>query len=138
MSAIWSYAAHKWYFSHYPAMSTMIVYDMREGMEELIQEYGFEKKFSVQKTLFVDECLNNLSVLAEVETVFLSGIHSHDRNIILKYCIEHDISIYVIPRIGDVIMSGAKKCICFIFRFFDWNVYHPSPFICLLREVLTS
>ena len=59
--------------------------------------------------MFIDECLNNLSVLDEVETVFLSGIHSHDRNIILKYCIEHDISVYVIPRIGDVIMSGAKK-----------------------------
>lgn len=51
MSAIWSYAAHKWYFSHYPAMSTMIVYDMREGMEELIQEYGFEKKILCSENL---------------------------------------------------------------------------------------
>ena len=134
MSAIWSYAAHKWYFSHYPAMSTMIVYDMREGMEELIQEYGFEKKFSVQKTLFVDECLNNLSVLAEVETVFLSGIHSHDRNIILKYCIEHDISIYVIPRIGDVIMSGAKKMHMFHLPILRLERYHPSPFYLFIKR----
>ena len=122
--------AHKWYFSHYPAKSTMIVYDMREGMEDLIQEYGFEKKFSVQETLFIDECLDNLCALDKVETVFLSGIHSHDRNIILKYCIEHDISVYVIPRIGDVIMSGAKKCTCFIFQFFVWNDIIHRHFTC--------
>ena len=134
MSAIWSYAAHKWYFSHYPAMSTMIVYDMREGMEELIQEYGFEKKFSVQKTLFVDECLNNLSVLAEVETVILSGIHSHHRNIILKYCIEHDITIYVIPRIGDVILSGAKKMHMFHLPILRLERYHPSPFYLFIKR----
>ena len=136
MSAIWSYAAHKWYFSHYPAMSTMIVYDMREGMEELIQEYGFEKKFSVQKTLFIDECLNDLSVLAEVETVFLSGIHSHDRNIILKYCIEHDISIYVIPRIGDVIMSGAQPMHMFHLPMLRVGRYMASPEFLFVKRAM--
>ena len=135
MSILWAYMAHKWYFSHYPAKSTMIVYDMREGMEDLIQEYGFEKKFSVQETLFIDECLDNLCALDKVETVFLSGIHSHDRNIILKYCIEHDISVYVIPRIGDVIMSGAKKMHMFHLPILRLERYHPSPFYLLIKRL---
>ena len=37
-----------------------------------------------------------------MEAVFLSGIHSHDRNIVLKYCIDKRVRAYVIPRIGDV------------------------------------
>lgn len=135
MSTFWSYAAHKWYFSRYPAMSTMIIYDMREGMEELIQEYGFEKKFSVQKTVFIEECLDNLPMLNQVETVFLSGIHSHDRNIILKYCIEQDISVYVIPRIGDVIMSGARKTHMFHLPILRLERYHPSPFYLFIKRI---
>lgn len=72
-----------------------------------MQEYGLEKKFKICAAMSVQQTLANREALDNMETVFLSGIHSHDRNILLKYCVEHDITVYVIPRIGDVLMSGA-------------------------------
>ena len=76
----------------------------------------------------------NLSVLDDVKTVFLSGIHSHDRNIILKYCVEADITVYVIPRVGDVIMSGAKVMHMFHLPMLRVGRYHPSPIFLTIKR----
>lgn len=105
----WAVLAHRWYFHQFKPQKSAVVYDVREGMEKLIDDYGFSKKFKVTSTMPVTECLEKLDSLKALDTVFLSGIHSHERNIILKYCIANSVRVMVIPRIGDVIMSGAKK-----------------------------
>lgn len=127
LSLAWSIIVHKWYFWKFPPQKTLIVYDTRVGMKKLISDYGFEKKFDVQDTVYVKECLENLSMLCEVNTVFLSGIHSHDRNVLLKYCVEHGILVYVIPRVGDVLMSGAKQMHMLHLPILRVGRYHPSP-----------
>ena len=86
---------------------TIVVYDVRRGVENLIKDYGLDSKYDVKKVLTVDECLNDLEVLNGAKTVFLSGVHSHERNIILKYCVMNNINTLIIPRVGDVLMSGA-------------------------------
>lgn len=127
ISFIWCFLAQHWYFRAFPPQKTMIVYDVREGMEKLINQYDLQKKFQVEEVLQVEECLDNLHKLDKIETVFLSGIHSHDRNIILKYCIEHHIKVYVIPRVGDVLMSGAKQVHMFHLPMFRIGRYDPQP-----------
>ena len=109
LSIIWTCIAHAIYFKWFPARKSIIVYDSRRGMKDLIEEYGLAKKFDVKKTASVEECLDDLSMIDDMEVVFLSGIHSHDRNFILKYCLYENKQVYVIPRIGDVIMSSAKQ-----------------------------
>lgn len=127
LAAVWSALAHKWYYVVFPPQRSMIVYDTREGLERLIGEYRLEKKFDVRQVVQVKECLNDLWLLESVETVFLSGIHSHERNIILKYCVEHNVQVYVIPRVGDVIMSGAKRIHMFHLPMLRVGRYRPSP-----------
>lgn len=134
LSALWSMGAHYWYFKTFAAMKSIIVYDTRDGLEHLIGQYGLDKKFEVKKKLTVDECLKQLSVLREVEAVFLSGIHSHDRNVILKYCVDNDVRVYVIPRIGDVIMSGAKKMHMFHLPILRVERYSPTPEYCFIKR----
>lgn len=134
LAMLWSWAAHQWYFSKFPPQTTMVIYDVRQGMEKLIDEYGFDKKFAVRRCMPVEECLEDLSVLDGVKTVFLSGIHSHDRNIILKYCVEADITVYVIPRVGDVIMSGAKVMHMFHLPMLRVGRYHPSPIFLAVKR----
>ena len=126
LSALWSHIAHRWYFRVFPAKETAIVYDVRMGLEELISEYGLEKKFEIKKIIHIDDCLENTELLKDVETVFLSGVHSSERNVVLKYCIFHDIDVYVIPRIGDLIMSGAKKMHLFHLPMLSVKRYSPS------------
>ena len=127
LSGLWSMAAHVAYYILFPATKTIIVYDERQGMEKLIQDYGFEKKFIVIKTLKVEQCIANIELLHNAQTVFVSGVHSHERNIILKYCVEHGIMMYLVPRIGDVLMSGAQQMHMFHLPMLRVGRYNPSP-----------
>lgn len=126
VSAIWITIVQKWYFKKFKARRTIVVYDMRRGMEDVIRQQDFTKKFEVVDSISIDQCLNDLSVLDQVDTVFLSGIHSHDRNIVLKYCIEKDIRVMMIPRIGDVLMSGATNMHLFYLPFMMVERYNPK------------
>lgn len=119
VSSIWTILAHKWYFSFF-LQKNLIIYDQREGLEHLISQYDLEKKFKVLETISIEEILNNNLKNLELEgidAIFLCGIHSKERNIITKQYVNLGIQAYVIPRIDDVIMSSAKKCICSIFRY---------------------
>lgn len=135
LSALWSLLSHWWYFATFPAKKSVIVYDTRQGMERLISEQGLDKKFDVRLIVGVEECLADLTMLEGMEAVFCSGIHSHDRNIILKYCVENRIRVYVIPRIGDVIMSGAHRMHMFHLPMLRVGRYSPSPLYLSIKRV---
>lgn len=123
----WTTLVHAWYFKTYPPKRSAIIYDSRRGMEDLIGEYGLDKKFRILWTATVDECLQDLGMLDELETVFLSDLHSGDRNDILKYCVMNGISVYTIPRLGDVIMSGARRTHLFHLPILSVGAYCPTP-----------
>lgn len=43
MASIWAKCAHRWYFRTFPPQPTAVVYDVRHGLEKLINEYGLSK-----------------------------------------------------------------------------------------------
>lgn len=133
---LWSVAAHKWYFLLFSPKRTAIIYDIRPEIVPMIEEYHLKKKFDIKVTAAVDECLKDLSMLDEMEVVFLGGIHSHNRNRILKYCIGQGIDAYVIPRIGDTIMSGAKQTHMLHLPILNVNWCHPRTEYLMVKRVM--
>ena len=127
ISFLWSFLASRWYFHAFSPRKTVVVWDMREGVQDLIRDYGLGKKFKVVRTMPVKECLADIDSLSGAEAVFLSGVHSHDRNVIIKYCVMNDITAFVIPRIGDVLMSGARRMHMFHLPMLKLQRYDPSP-----------
>jgi len=98
-------------------------------------------KYDVKHNLSVEECLDDLSLLNGLDTVFLSGVHSHERNIILKYCVEHDVTMFVIPRVGDTIMRGAKLERMLNLPILRVGRCHPTPqflFFKRLFDIISS
>lgn len=134
LAVTWSLMSHWWYFAVNPPVPSAVVYDARPGLDRLINEYGLHNKFRVERSMQVEDCLADLSTLDDVEIVFLSGVHSHDRNIILKYCIARGIQLYVLPRIGDVIMSGAKQMHMFHLPVLRVGRYNPGPEYLFLKR----
>ncbi len=127
ISALWSLFAHQWYFKSFPPRKTGVIYDQHEGLEKLLDEYGLSKKFDVIHISHVDNCIrDNMQKLKGLDSLFLCGIHSHERNILLKYCIANDIQVYVIPRIGDIIMSGATQMHMLHLPLLRVNRYAPT------------
>lgn len=136
LATVWAYNAHHAYFKIFPPQATAVIYDTRHGMEKLIGKYGLDTKYKVVLTATADECIANLAMLDGVNTVFMSGIHSHDRNVILKYCVENNIGIFVIPRIGDTIMSGAYPMHMFHLPMLKVGRYHPQPEYLFIKRLL--
>ena len=141
LAAIWSILAHKWYFSQFPPKRSAVIFGEREGLDSLIDEYGLKKKFDVQDVIDIEECRDDFGFIDELEAVFLSGVHSSDRNKILKYCVEHDVLTYVIPRIGDTIMSGAQEVHMLHLPVLKVCRYNPDPgflFVKRLFDIVSS
>ena len=136
LATIWFKLANRWYYSVFPPKKSAVIYDMRSGLERLVEEYGLAKKFEICRTKGVKECLENIHMLDGMDAVFLSGIHSHDRNIILKYCVEKGIEVYVIPRIGDTIMSSAKQMHMFHLPILRAGRYSPSPVYLVIKRLV--
>ena len=128
ISTLWCTLAHQWYFGAFPARKTVLIYDNRKGIEQLISEYGLTKKFDIIRMGLPGDCIKeNFPFLKDAEAVFICGVHSHERNIILKECIYRGIDVYVIPRIGDTIMSGAKAMHMFHLPMLRIDRYNPNP-----------
>jgi len=149
----WARMAHHWYFKHYPAKPTVIIYDEMEGLESLINQYGLNNHFRIIQTVSVteihgegwddlsDEAKDNRElrgikeILSGADSVFLCCLHSHIRNQIIKYCVNQDITSWCIPRIGDVIMSGAEKHQLFHLPMLRVARYNPTPEYLIFKRV---
>lgn len=137
LSCLWCWGSHIWYFRTFSARPTAIIYDQRQGMEQLISQYGLEGKFRVVASCDVFSALDEgLSILDNVEVVFLCGVHSHERNIILKQCVSRGIRLYVMPRIGDVLMSGAEHVHLFHLPMLKVTRYNPSPEYLFVKRLM--
>ena len=136
ISALWCVCAHKWYFAVFPPKRTAVIHDRGRDVGELIGTYGLSKKFEVCCTVTLEECMDGgFRVLDGMQTVFLCGISSHDRNLILKQCVEKGITVYVLPKIGDIIMSGAKQMHLFHLPFLRVGRYDPAPEYLLFKRL---
>lgn len=136
LSILWSYFSHRWYFKNFKPKETAVIYGDGEGLENLIDIYKENKKFSIISTYQVGDIKEDLSKLKDVEILFLNGIHSHDRNIILKYCVKNGITTYIIPRIGDVIMSGSHQMHMFHLPILQVGRYNPSPEFLFTKRIM--
>ena len=136
LSIVWCATAHRWYFKTYPPKKTAVVYDCGESVDALIGAYGLQKKFRVVRSVSAALCIaNEYEEIRDVETVFLCGVHSSDRNKILKFCVEQNITAYVLPRIGDILMSSAKWVNLFHLPFLRVDRFDPTPEYLLCKRL---
>ena len=135
VAAISSVISNKLFFATNPPKKSIVIYDLRQGMEELISAYGLERRYAVQASYPIEDVMQDLNKLQSAEDVFLCGIHSSDRNVILKYCIEHGIHVFMIPRVGDVMMSGAERMHMFHLPFIRATRYNPPMEFLIVKRL---
>lgn len=126
IGVIWAYVMHQSYFSTHPPLRTIVIYDERMRMENLIHTYGLEKRFNIKTVYPVESIMDKLEVMEEFDAAFLCGIHSRERNIILKHCISHKIKLFMIPRIADVMMRGSEQIHMLHLPILKTQRYKPS------------
>lgn len=129
LSILWSVVAHKLYFSINEPQKTLIVYDRLRNIDVFLENYELNVKFDVIRSIEINTVpiKELLKEIDKVQTVFLCGLHSHERNVILKYCIAKDIRVYLNPRIGDVLMSSGRPVYMCNLPIMQVDSFNPVP-----------
>ena len=139
---LWAYWSHVWFFNRFERQKTVIIYDRRRYMENLFRTYGLDKKYDIRAICTVEEFFSGkMKIIEGIDAVFLGGVHSRERNIIIKHCVANGIDTYMVPRIGDVIMSGAQKMHMFHLPILRVRRYTPTiEFVIIKRafDILSS
>lgn len=109
-SMLWARMAVRVNDRLFPPCQTCIIYDSEEAYETMEAIKALFWKFNIQSSVNVSQGMEQVfSAIEHSEAVVLCGLHSSDRNAILKFCMNHDIQTYVRPKIGDILVSGATR-----------------------------
>lgn len=124
------------FFASFPPRRVVILYHQRRGMENLISAYGLAKRYDVLGVYSVedmklgdtlaeqDQVLE--AMLGSAGEVFMSGIPTRERNILLNWCFNHNKRVLMIPMISDMLMSASERIHMFHLPFLRVGRYYPS------------
>jgi len=108
--------ANRIYQNIFPPRKLLLIYGDRP-IEDICNKFASRKdKYIITKTASVKEGFNNICELIwqsyesdECNAVVLGDISVEERSSLLKYCYGRSIRVYVLPKITDVIISGAEE-----------------------------
>lgn len=109
-STVWSLFENWVYFKVSPPRRTVVVYSDPSELYKLGEVDNISKKFNVIKR--VDSAIGEEALLNEIneaEIVFLAGVENELRSTLIKACVVKGIQCYIMPRVGDIILSGADQ-----------------------------
>ena len=139
-SVLWCMWANQKYFKVHPAKKTAIIYDEELALESIEEIYRREKRFDVQLTLDLNAYQDNMEALhaqlGQMETVFLCAVSSQCRNDLLKFCMDHNILVYVRPRLGDVLMSSGSRKYLFHVPVIKCDLMYPSMLYLITKRAM--
>ncbi len=134
---IWVLIAHKIYFKLYKAKKTVVIYRSESDLDKLSEISSLSNKFEAIKYIKNPEEIHSLiEEIGECEAVFIAGISATLRNGIIKYCVEKNIPAYIEPKIGDILMSGAKHMQMFSVPILRVRHAAPDPFYLFIKRTL--
>ena len=92
-----------------PPLQLLEVYgDKRHGLHEKIN--GITYKYHIKDAIHYKAGLEAIrQKVEEVNAVIISDIPSHEKNMVLKVCVDMDKRVYFIPKISDVIVRYSDE-----------------------------
>ena len=135
LAALWCVVVRKQYYKKLIKRKVAVIYDARERFETVIAQSGLLEKYDIDAVMHISEVMKDIECLEDMDEIFLSGIHSHERNQIMKYCVTNGIRVYVIPRIGDEIIQNAKRVHLFHLPMMQIDRYNPSVYFIVIKRL---
>lgn len=67
-------------------------------------------RYCIKETVHIKEGTQNvLNKIKVAECVLIGDIPSHERNLFLKFCFQHDIRCYCVPKISDIMITSSTN-----------------------------
>jgi exopolysaccharide biosynthesis polyprenyl glycosylphosphotransferase len=120
---VWAYIADAVYKKMYPPRDIALIYDNPFDLIEVEDKLNMRKdKFNLKVVLSSDEDFEAVKkALDECGVVALASEKEPLRENILKYCFENGISVYISPKLSDLMIRGASRL-----ELFDSPIYYCS------------
>ncbi|HOA32368.1 MAG: sugar transferase [Clostridia bacterium] len=120
---VWAYIADAVYKKMYPPRDIALIYDNPFDLIEVEDKLNMRKdKFNLKVVLSSDEDFEAVKkALDECGVVALASEKEPLRENILKYCFEKGISVYISPKLSDLMIRGASRL-----ELFDSPIYYCS------------
>lgn len=136
-STVWSLLENRLYYRVSPPRSTVIIYGDDEELYKLGEIKSFEKKFNPVKRISAE--VGHEALLCEIkdtQIAFLVGVENELRSVLAKDCIAEGVQCYIMPRVGDIIMSGADQMHTFSVPFMRVKRAAPNPEYLLVKRTI--
>lgn len=107
---LWIVAMRGIYSWMYPPHEMLLIYGdiSPNSLIHKLQSRG--DKYRVKKTINLREGIDViLQTIPQYESVIIGDIPSHERNLFLKFCFEHDVRCYCVPKISDIMIISSSE-----------------------------
>lgn len=111
VSVLWVIVANWIYRISFAPRKLLLVHGDRP-IEEINRKFESRKdKFKIEGYININEGFEKVcqKVTEGYDAVVIWDIPSHMRNTIMKYCYGKNLRVYIMPKISDVILSGAEQ-----------------------------
>ncbi|MCQ2522746.1 MAG: exopolysaccharide biosynthesis polyprenyl glycosylphosphotransferase [Lachnospiraceae bacterium] len=109
-ASLWIVFTNYIYKKAFPARALLLVHGNRP-IEDILSKFESRKdKYCIQKMMNISEGVESIckESLNGYGGIVIWDIPSQHRNDILKFCYTNSIRVYIMPKISDVILSGAE------------------------------
>lgn len=144
ISYFWCLIASWWYHRAFKKRKAVIIYDSIHNLNEIAKHEQFIKSFELMGVFDIDEVKKApkaerdrwlIEKIKDAEVVFVMEINSHERNVIIKYCVDNGISCYDEPKIGDILMRTSKQFNMYNLPIVLIERFSPTPEYMLIKRI---
>lgn len=110
VGVLWIIAMRGVYARFYPPHEMLLIYGdiSPRSLIRKLQSRG--DKYRVKETVHLKRGIKPiLKKILTYESIIIGDIPSHERNLFLKFCFEHDIRCYSVPKISDIMIISSSK-----------------------------
>ena len=98
----------------YPPYNMVMIYGSRTAAGMKIKMDRRRDKYQVNALIPVDKGIDYIcQELGNYDAVVLNDVPAEIRNDVLKYCYQHSIRVYVVPKITDIIIRNGEDITAF-------------------------
>lgn len=96
------------YYRIYAPHTMLMIYGTDEAVTLKFKMDSRKDKYKIKKLICVDVGLERVcEEIRNYDCVLINDVPAEIRNDILKFCYQHKVRTYVVPKISDILMRGA-------------------------------
>lgn len=104
-------AIYSWFYNRFYAPHKMLlVYGTDNAVGIKIKMDARKDKYNISKLISIQEGVEKICEESlKYDAVILNDIPSQTRNDIMKFCYQHNLRVYAVPKISDILVRGGKN-----------------------------